>query len=49
MAILFFGSGHREGLVKGRFVGGEVDDANFLAVGTVESCFGKLVRPVAKN
>jgi hypothetical protein len=49
VTILLFGSGQGESLVKGRFVGGEVDDADFLVVGAVEFCFGKLVGLVANN
>jgi hypothetical protein len=49
VTILFFGSGQREDLIKGRFVGGEVNDVGFLVVGAVEFCFGKLVRPVVNN
>jgi hypothetical protein len=34
---------------KGRFVSWEIDDANFLVVGAVEFCLGKLVEPVLNN
>jgi hypothetical protein len=49
VTVLFFGSCQRKGFVEGGFVGGEVDDANFLVVGAVEFCFGKLIGPIVNN
>jgi hypothetical protein len=49
VAILFFGPGQGEGLLKGRFVIWEVYDAEFLVVGAVQFCLGKLVGPVSNN
>jgi hypothetical protein len=50
MPVLLFGGGGRGGFIKDGFVGCKVEDhANFLVVGAMQFCLGKMVYPAAEN